>query len=141
MRLKNRIAIVTGAARGIGLAIAERFIAEGATVVISDVTDAEGEAAAKKIGASYIHCDVAKSADVNALVSAVTARHGAIDILVNNAGIAIVRGVDDLTEADFDQTMLVNLKSADRNIFTLRARLLWLVELKENVPPPCGPLM
>ena len=86
MRLKDRIAIVTGAARGIGLAIAERLAAEGATVVMSDILDDAGQAAATTLGATYLRCDVSKSADVNALVSAVAERFGAIDILVNNAG-------------------------------------------------------
>ena len=68
MKLKNRIALVTGAARGIGLAIAECFVAEGATVVIADVLDAEGEKTSKTCGAYYLHCDVSKSADIQATV-------------------------------------------------------------------------
>ena len=112
MRLKDRIAIVTGAARGIGLAIAERLAAEGAKVTISDVTDAEGEAAAKAFGADYVHCDVSKSADVEALVSGVVARHGAIDILVNNAGIAVGGDFLQVTEADFDRVIGINLKGS-----------------------------
>lgn len=112
MRLANRIAIVTGAARGIGLAIAERFVAEGATVVISDVLDRDGEAAAKKIGASYMHCDVAKSSDVHALVDAVVAKHGAVDILANNAGIAVGGDFLEVTEADFDRVIGINLKGS-----------------------------
>ena len=58
MDLKNRIAIITGASRGIGLSIAERFIADGATVVMTDVLDDQGQTEAKRIGATYIHCDV-----------------------------------------------------------------------------------
>ena len=112
MRLQNRIAIVTGAARGIGLAIAERFVAEGAAVVISDVLDAEGEAAAKKIGAGYRHCDVSASSEVNALVAGVVAEHGAIDILVNNAGIAVTTDFLEVTEADFDRVLGINLKGS-----------------------------
>ena len=112
MRLENRIAIITGAARGIGLAIAERFAKEGATVTISDVLDAEGEAAAAAIGASYMHCDVSKSAEVNALVAAVANRHGAVDILVNNAGIAVPGDFLDVSEADFDRVIGINLKGS-----------------------------
>ena len=66
MKLKNRIAIITGAARGIGLSCAERFIAEGANVVIADVLDEIGKAEAKRLGATYMHCDVSNSSDVKA---------------------------------------------------------------------------
>jgi NAD(P)-dependent dehydrogenase (short-subunit alcohol dehydrogenase family) len=112
VRLENRIAIITGAARGIGLAIAERFVQEGARVTISDVLDAEGDAAARRIGASYMHCDVSKSAEVNALVAAVAGRHGAVDILVNNAGIAVPGDFLDVSEADFDRVIGINLKGS-----------------------------
>lgn len=112
MRLNNRIAIITGAARGIGLAIAQRFAAEGATVTIADLLDAEGQAAAAAIGADYLHCDVARSADVHALVAAVAARHGAVDILVNNAGIAHGGDFLTVTEEDFDRVLAVNLKGS-----------------------------
>jgi NAD(P)-dependent dehydrogenase (short-subunit alcohol dehydrogenase family) len=112
LRLKDRTAIVTGAARGIGLAIAERFVAEGARVTISDILDGAGEAAAKAIGASYAHCDVSKAEDVAALVSGVIARHGAVDILVNNAGIAVGGDFLEVTEEDFDRVLGVNLKGS-----------------------------
>jgi glucose 1-dehydrogenase len=112
MKLQGRIAIVTGAARGIGLAIAGRFVKDGATVIITDVLDRDGEAAAKSIGASYLHCDVTKAADVNALVEAVVSQHGALDILVNNAGISVLCDFLDITEADFDRVIAVNLKGS-----------------------------
>jgi NAD(P)-dependent dehydrogenase (short-subunit alcohol dehydrogenase family) len=106
------VSLVTGAARGIGLAIAERLKADGATVVLSDVLDAEGRAAAKKIGASYIHCDVSKSADVKAMIAQIVKQHGAIDIVVNNAAISIAKNFLDVTEEDFDKVIGVNLKGA-----------------------------
>jgi NAD(P)-dependent dehydrogenase (short-subunit alcohol dehydrogenase family) len=112
VKLKDRIAVITGAARGIGFAIAERFVAEGATVVISDVEDQAGAAAAKSIGATYLHCDVSKAADVAALVSSVVARFGAVDILVNNAGISMVQDFLEITEADYDRVLDVNLKGS-----------------------------
>lgn len=110
MKLQNRIAIVTGGARGIGRAIAERFIAEGATVVIADVLDDAGHATAKEIGASYMHCDVSKSAEVQALVNGTIATHGAVDILMNNAAISVVGDFLELSEADFDRVIAINLK-------------------------------
>ena len=112
MRLKDRIAIVTGAARGIGLAIAERLAAEGATVVISDILDDAGQAAAAATGAAYIHCDVSKSDEVNALVAAVVERFGAVDILVNNAGIALGGDFLEVAEAEFDRVLGVNLQGS-----------------------------
>jgi NAD(P)-dependent dehydrogenase (short-subunit alcohol dehydrogenase family) len=112
MKLKDRIAIVTGAARGIGYAITERFVADGATVIICDVEDAAGEESAKKMGASYLHCDVSKSADVNALVETVIAKHGAIDILVNNAAINIGADFLEITEELYDRVLGINLKGS-----------------------------
>ena len=112
MRLKDRIAIVTGASRGIGLACAERFAADGATVIMSDVDDGAGEAAAKAIGATYMHCDVSKASEVNALVEAVVKRFGAIDILMNNAGIAMAGDFLSITEADLDKVLGINLKGS-----------------------------
>ncbi len=112
MKLQNRIALVTGAARGIGLAIAARFVAEGAIVTIADVLDAEGQAAAKSIGADYVHCDVSRSDDIKTAVAAVVKAHGAIDLLVNNAAISIAKNFLDITEDDFDKVIGVNLKGA-----------------------------
>ena len=112
MKLKDRIAIITGASRGIGLAIAERFIAEGATVVIADILDEIGLVEAERIGATYRHCDVSQSKDIQALVASVLKSHGAVDILVNNAAISIVSDFLEITEDDFDHVINVNLKGA-----------------------------
>ncbi len=112
MRHSGRIAIVTGSARGIGLAIASQLQVDGATVIVSDILDDAGETAAKRIGASYIHCDVSKSADVQQLVAEVVRQHGAVDILVNNAGIAAGGEFLDMTEADFDRVIGINLKGS-----------------------------
>ena len=112
MKLKDRIAIVTGAARGIGRAIAERFVAEGAIVTLADVLDEDGRKTAAEIGADYIRCDVSQQAEVNALVEAVVDKHGAIDILVNNAGIGGRGELLEVTEADFDRVIGVNLKGS-----------------------------
>ncbi len=112
MKLKDRVAIVTGAARGIGLAVAERFVAEGARVVMCDVLDEAGVREASRIGATYHHCDVSMARDVNAVVAAVAKDHGAIDVLVNNAGITVAKDFLDVTEDDFDRVIDVNLKGS-----------------------------
>ena len=112
MKLNNRIAIITGASRGIGLAIAERFVADGAIVVMTDVLDEQGQTEAKRLGATYIHCDVSKAADVKSVVAATVKQHGAVDILVNNAGISIAGDFLEITEEQFDTVIGVNLKGS-----------------------------
>ena len=112
MKLTNRIAIVTGAARGIGLAIATRLAKDGAAVVIADVLDGPGKAAARNIGATYKHCDVSKSGDVKALVAHVLRKFGSVDILVNNAAISANNDFLDVTEAEFDRVIGINLKGS-----------------------------
>ena len=93
MKLKDKVAIITGAARGIGLACAERFHAEGARSWRSPTSMMRPAkaVAARFPGAAYIHCDVGATADVNAMVASVVARFGSIDILINNAGIVVGR--------------------------------------------------
>lgn len=114
-RLDDKVAIVTGAARGIGLAVAKRFVAEGAKVVLADVLERDGALEAKHLGESarFVKCDVGDPAEVTALVDATCkAFTGDIDILVNNAG--IIHGADflELKEEDFDRVLRVNLKGA-----------------------------
>ncbi len=112
MRLKDKVAIVTGAAGGIGLACAQAFVQEGAKVVLSDVDAVRGEAEARKLGerARFVACDVGDAKQVQALVDATVKAFGRLDICVSNAG--IIHGAEflDLTEADFDRVLRVNLK-------------------------------
>lgn len=113
-RLTDKVAIVTGAARGIGLACAKRLAAEGAKVVLADIEEKQGASAAKALGtnAHFLRCDVGDAKDAAALVAETEKKFGGVDILVNNAG--IVHGADflDVTEADFDHVLRVNLKGA-----------------------------
>lgn len=114
----GRVALVTGASRGIGRAIALALAEAGADVAVNYREQAEAaravaEAVVAKGGrALAVAADVSNAADVARLIQAVTAALGSIDILVNNAGIAIRRGIEDLSEDEFDLTLRVNLKSA-----------------------------
>ncbi len=110
MRLKDKVAIVTGAAGGIGQAVAERFAREGARVVIADIDDARGAATARAIGALYVHADTGSKKDAEALVAAAVGAHGRLDILVNNAGIVHACDFLEVSEEDFDRVLRVNLK-------------------------------
>jgi glucose 1-dehydrogenase len=112
MKLDGKVAIITGAARGIGLAIAKRYVAEGAKVVIADVDAAAGEAAARALGAAsrFKATDVGDAQQAQSLVAFACEAFGALDILVNNAGIVHTADFLDLKEADFDRVLRVNLK-------------------------------
>ena len=116
--LRGRTALITGGSRGIGAAVVSALAAAGASVAINyrERADEAGKLAddLRKAGARAITvaADVSQTDAVGRMVDTVKAEFGTIDILVNNAGIALTRGVDDLTEADFDRTIAVNLKSA-----------------------------
>jgi NAD(P)-dependent dehydrogenase (short-subunit alcohol dehydrogenase family) len=87
MRLAGKVALVSGAARGIGEAISRAFAREGATVILSDLRDEQGQAAAASLGAHYLHLDVRNEAEWAAVTRDIVGRFGHLDILVNNAGI------------------------------------------------------
>jgi 3-oxoacyl-[acyl-carrier protein] reductase len=116
--LSAHVALVTGGSRGIGAAVALALAELGAAVAVNyreRADDAEAIVAKIKTGggrAITVAADVSQAGAVTAMVERVAKALGPIDILVNNAGIAIVRGVDDLSEDDFDRTIMVNLKSA-----------------------------
>jgi NAD(P)-dependent dehydrogenase (short-subunit alcohol dehydrogenase family) len=116
MALENKVAIVTGGAKGIGLAIGRRFAAEGARVVLADVNEDAGSRAVEEIGAlgavRFVRCDVGEAADVENLVAATVQSWGGIDVLVNNAGIVHAADFLEVSEADFDRVLRVNLKGA-----------------------------
>ncbi len=113
MRLKNKIAVVTGAASGFGEGIARRFADEGAHVLVADIDAERGAQVAQAIPNGMFHrVDVADGRQVQAMVQAVLAAFGGLDILVNNAGIAQRRGpLDDFSEEQFDRLYAVNVKS------------------------------
>jgi L-rhamnose 1-dehydrogenase len=115
MRLQGKVAVVTGAARGIGQAIAIRFALEGARVAIVDIRESEGRDSVRLIEAAggqacFLRADVSDSTQVQAVVRAVLDRWGTIDILVNDAGICPFEGFLEMPEALWEQVLDVNLK-------------------------------
>jgi len=112
--LSGRTAVITGGAQGLGFAIAERFVAEGAKVVLGDLDVAATEAAAERLGghdvATAVRCDVTRAADVEALVGTAIERFGSLDVMVNNAGITRDATMRKMTEEQFDQVIAVHLK-------------------------------
>lgn len=116
MLLDNKVAIVSGGAKGIGYAIVRRFLAEGARVVIADVDDGAGPRAATELGqfgeVRYVECDVGERLDVRNMVATTLDTFGDIDVLVNNAAILVKADFLDLDQADFDRVLRVNLKGA-----------------------------
>ncbi|HME16544.1 MAG TPA: 3-oxoacyl-ACP reductase FabG [Mycobacterium sp.] len=112
--LTGQTAVITGGAQGLGFAIAQRFVAEGARVVLGDVNLEATEVAAKQLGgadrAASVRCDVTSADDVDALVAAAVDRFGGLDIMVNNAGITRDATMRKMTEEQFDQVIAVHLK-------------------------------
>lgn len=114
-QLTDKIAVITGAARGIGKAIATRLLAEGATVVISDINHQLAEITARELAVNggrtlALAADVSKSDQAEALISQTVATFGCIDILVNNAGITRDALLLRMSESDWDAVLQVNLK-------------------------------
>ena len=111
MRLKDKVAVITGAAQGIGLACAERFKAEGAKLMLSDINETVGRTAAERLGAPFMRCDAGVKSDVDALMAGAVKSHGRIDIMLSNAGITHGAEFLDVTEEDFDRVIRTNMKS------------------------------
>lgn len=109
-RLANKIALVTGGANGLGRAIVERFAAEGAAVVLTDVDAVAGETLAKAVNGLFVRHDVADEAQWQAVIAAVRARHGKLHVLVNNAGISgSLTKTEDVSLADWRRLMSINV--------------------------------
>lgn len=110
-RLNEKLAVVTGAASGLGLAFSKAFAAEGATVIMTDVSTEAGEKAASEIGsaASFVKLDVAQQGDWETLAAEVSSKHGRLDVLVNNAGVGLGGSIEDCTDDVWNTTLAVNV--------------------------------
>jgi NAD(P)-dependent dehydrogenase (short-subunit alcohol dehydrogenase family) len=115
--LEDQVAIVTGASQGIGAACAERLAQDGAAIALWDVDDARGTALAQRLvaegrRATYLHCDVSKKAEVDAALAATLQAFGRVDALINNVGIFKAADFLEITEADWDAVIAINLTGA-----------------------------
>jgi acetoin reductase-like protein len=127
MKLKDKIAVITGGARGIGAAIARRYVEEGAKVAIADLLPDESEAVAQELGAAglAVPLDVTSQASIDAMVKAVVGRFGGIDILVNNAAVFDMAPLTDITRESYRKIFAVNVEGL---LFTLQAVARRMVE-------------
>ena len=127
MKLKDKVAIVTGGARGIGESVVRAYSAEGAKVVIADIEIAKAQQLASEIGANAlaVQLDVRDSKSIAALISATVAKFGGVDILYNNAGVFDMGPVLEVSEASFDKVFAVNTRGL---FFTLQAAAAQMVK-------------
>ncbi len=109
MRLEDKVAIVTGGSSGIGKAIAERYVEEGAEVVIADIDEEEGEEVADEVGCEFTRCDVSDWENVKDLVESTVERHGRLDVMVNNAGIGSRSTIEEMDIDEWEKILSVDL--------------------------------
>ncbi|MGB6206833.1 3-oxoacyl-ACP reductase FabG [Mycobacterium sp.] len=123
--LTGQTAVITGGAQGLGFAIAQRFVDEGARVMLGDVNLEATESAATQLGggdvAAAVRCDVTTASDVDTLVTSAVDRFGSLDIMVNNAGITRDATMRKMTEEEFDQVIAVHLKGTWNGLRTAAA--------------------
>lgn len=117
MELKNKIALITGSAQGIGLAIAEKFCSEGAIVFICDINEEAGEKAIRKLRenggmANFLKLDVSSDVNWKSVISTILETEKSLDILVNNAGINIRKTIEEISSEEFDAMCRVNIKGS-----------------------------
>lgn len=108
-KLDGKVAIVTGAAMGMGAADAKILASEGATVIVADISEKEGTEVADAIGGAFRHLDVTDEKNWRDLVASVTDQHGTVDILINNAGILAITPVADMTLEEWNRVLSINL--------------------------------
>jgi 3-oxoacyl-[acyl-carrier protein] reductase len=134
-RLQDKVALVTGAARGIGAAVAARFAREGATVIITDVSDTAGVEVARSLGppAWYRHLDVREEWNWESVLAEVLERHGRLDVVVNNAGITRDKMLFNMTDEEFDLVVRVHLRG--HFLLSRNAAAYWRGVTKETGEP------
>jgi NAD(P)-dependent dehydrogenase (short-subunit alcohol dehydrogenase family) len=129
-RLDNRVALITGAGRGIGAATARRLAADGARVVLADIDKIAVEKLAAELGGVAVHADVTRAADIARMVDEAHHPWGRVDVLFNNAGVIRVQPLLEVTEPEWDRVLAVNLKAV---FFVLQAVAR---RMKEQSPIP-----
>ncbi|MGA2495739.1 MAG: L-iditol 2-dehydrogenase [Roseiarcus sp.] len=127
MKLKDKVAIVTGGARGIGEAVVRAYSAEGAKVVIADIEIAKAQELAAELGANAlaVQLDIRDSKSISSLISATVSKFGGVDILYNNAGVFDMGPILEISEASFDKVFAVNTRGL---FFTLQAAAAQMVK-------------
>lgn len=120
MKLKDKTAVITGGASGMGLAVAGRYAKEGARVCIADINEDAAKEAAAEIGkgAFAVHLDCARQESIDAMVAAVVAEAGGLDILVNNAGVFVLDTAEDVTRENWSRVFAVNVEGV---LFAMQA--------------------
>jgi 3-oxoacyl-[acyl-carrier protein] reductase len=111
-RLQGKVAVIVGAARGIGAGIAQRFAEEGAHLVLGDTEVETGQATAARLGAAFVETDIARPDHAERIVAEAVGRHGRLDIALQNAGIYPWHLIEDTTPEEWDRVLAVNLKGA-----------------------------
>ena len=125
MQLQGKNALITGSARGIGKAIAQRYLAEGARVMIADINSSHAQATANELGAQWVHMDVTDHSSIAAAVHHCDHTLGGIDILVNNAAVFSAAPLVDITAADYHKVFAINVEGV---LFTMQAVARHMIE-------------
>lgn len=111
-RIQGKVALIVGAARGIGKGIARRFAEEGARLMLADSEEEAGRATAEELGAGFALTDISQMVDAEAAVALAVEKHGRLDIVIQNAGIYPWQLIEDTSPNDWDRVMAVNLRGS-----------------------------
>jgi NAD(P)-dependent dehydrogenase (short-subunit alcohol dehydrogenase family) len=132
VELDGKRALITGAARGLGLAMAEKFVERGARVAVADIDGAAAERAAQEIGGDTIglQADVTKPDDVQRIIAATVEAFGGLDIMVNNAGIEIAKPIPDTSDEEFRQVMDINVNGV---FYGIKYAIPYLAQTQGNI--------